>query len=298
MPKVNRKGKGKHTQSVLFYKAAGWTKASSRKWLKEHKDSDTGKPYYTDGYDESATLHRWRQVDPEDNKFRYRPTVIEKKQGKPSISLLRGFPKGSRPDGLTWSDAMEEAAREANEQSTTDGNSMQEENMSIADELKAITKQLAERDGKIVELQAEIDQGKEKLSGLQTTIDDHLASIETMKTEHATAIKAKDDEIATGKASIAELEGQVTGLENDLKKAKGALVNPAVADAGTTGEKEPAGDGGDGEGKGAGEHYAEFKRLRNAGKAEEATRYWEANREAIAADQQAILEKERQERNA
>jgi hypothetical protein len=88
MPDVGRKGKGEHTQSVLFWKAAGWTKERSRAWCKEHG-------YHTDGLDETEEQYRWRQVDPESGKFRYRTTIIKRKDGKPSIALLSGFPKGS-----------------------------------------------------------------------------------------------------------------------------------------------------------------------------------------------------------
>lgn len=88
MPTVGRKGSGKHTQSVVFYKAAGWTESSSRSWCKAHD-------YKTDGLDETDNLFRWRQVDPEKAKFRYRNEVIEEKDGKPSIALVLAFPHGA-----------------------------------------------------------------------------------------------------------------------------------------------------------------------------------------------------------
>jgi ATP-dependent Clp protease protease subunit len=79
---------------VIFSKAAGWTKAKSSKWLQDH--STEGEKYFTDGYDETTTSHRWRQYDPQSNKFRYRNEVIEEEDGKPSITLVLGFPKGSK----------------------------------------------------------------------------------------------------------------------------------------------------------------------------------------------------------
>lgn len=88
MPEVGRKAEGKHTQSVIFEKEAGWDKGSSKKWL---KDND----YKTDGLDESDTQLRWRQYDPDTEKFRYRTQVIEEKDGKPSIMLVLGFPINS-----------------------------------------------------------------------------------------------------------------------------------------------------------------------------------------------------------
>ncbi len=86
MPSVGRSAPDKsHTQSVCFYKDAGWTEASSRTWVKDHD-------YYTDGLDETDLLIRWRQYDPDDQKFRYWNQVIE----PDSIFLVIGFPKGSR----------------------------------------------------------------------------------------------------------------------------------------------------------------------------------------------------------
>jgi HK97 family phage prohead protease len=82
MPNVGRKAPDKeHTQSVCFYKEK-WTKESSKKWCKDHD-------YYVDGLDETDTLYRYRQYDPDDNKFRYRNQVIE----KDSIFLVIGYPK-------------------------------------------------------------------------------------------------------------------------------------------------------------------------------------------------------------
>jgi hypothetical protein len=90
MPNVGRKPPNKnHVQSVLFYRDAGWTEALSRKWLKSHD-------YYTDGLDETDKLLRWRQYDPDDNKFRYRQNTIEEKNGKPSIALLLAYKKGNQ----------------------------------------------------------------------------------------------------------------------------------------------------------------------------------------------------------
>ena len=83
MPNVGRKAEGAHTQSVLFEKSEGWTKTKSRDWLEEHN-------YYTDGYDETDEHHRWRQYDPEEDKFNYRNTGIGD-----GITLVRGYPKNN-----------------------------------------------------------------------------------------------------------------------------------------------------------------------------------------------------------
>lgn len=86
MPEVGRQAPNKqHTQSVVFEKDADWTEASSRKWCEDHD-------YYTDGFDETDTQYRWRQYDPDADKFNYRNQEIE----KDSISLVLGIPKGKQ----------------------------------------------------------------------------------------------------------------------------------------------------------------------------------------------------------
>jgi hypothetical protein len=91
MPEVNRTISGEHTQSVLFHKAAGWTPATARKWLK-----DEG--YFTDGLDETEGMLRFRQYDPDGNAFRYRNKLIEGTEAKPSITLVLAFPLSSSKD--------------------------------------------------------------------------------------------------------------------------------------------------------------------------------------------------------
>ncbi len=87
MPNVGRSAPNKsHTQSVLFSKDTGWSKAGSKKWVKDHDN-------FTDGYEETDSLHRWRQYDPNGEKFRYRNKVVEKRDEKTSITLVLGFPK-------------------------------------------------------------------------------------------------------------------------------------------------------------------------------------------------------------
>jgi HK97 family phage prohead protease len=95
MPNVGRRATGKHTQSVIFFKKADWTESSSRKWCKEHD-------YYVDGLDENETQLRWRQYDPEPDKFRYRNQVIEEKDGEPSIMLVLGYEKGKGDEAMEY----------------------------------------------------------------------------------------------------------------------------------------------------------------------------------------------------
>lgn len=65
MPDVNRKPPdNNHDQSMLFDKEK-WTRQESKDWLKDHD-------YYTDGYDEGETRHRWRQYNTDRSKFKYR----------------------------------------------------------------------------------------------------------------------------------------------------------------------------------------------------------------------------------
>ena len=92
MPKhVDRYGEGDHVQSVLFNKQVGWTKKKAVAWLKRHD-------HYTDGLDETTNYLRYRQVEPEEDKFRYRNEVIERKKGENSIILVNAYPKGGKED--------------------------------------------------------------------------------------------------------------------------------------------------------------------------------------------------------
>lgn len=83
MPTVGRKGEGTHVQSVIF-PADKWTEAEARAWLKEHD-------MYTDGLERTENTLRFRQVDPDDGKFRYR-TKQQVSNGKP-FTLVIGFEK-------------------------------------------------------------------------------------------------------------------------------------------------------------------------------------------------------------
>lgn len=66
MPKVDRtypKPGQYHYQTIIFPKDK-WSKEESEQWLKDHES-------YTDGYHETDDYHRWRQFDPEDDRFNY-----------------------------------------------------------------------------------------------------------------------------------------------------------------------------------------------------------------------------------
>jgi ATP-dependent Clp protease protease subunit len=101
MPNVEREAPDEeHTQSVVFEKSADtpkstgcfaesadWTEASSKKWCEEHD-------YFTDGMDENKTQFRYRQYDPDYEKFVYRNQEIE----TDSITLVLGIPKEEAKD--------------------------------------------------------------------------------------------------------------------------------------------------------------------------------------------------------
>jgi HK97 family phage prohead protease len=98
MPEVGRKAEKDHTQSVILYKDTGWTEKSSRKWCKDHD-------YYTDGMDETDLSWRFRQYDPQPDKFDYRTKIIEKKDEQASIELVLGYLKEKK--AMTESDNVE-----------------------------------------------------------------------------------------------------------------------------------------------------------------------------------------------
>jgi hypothetical protein len=87
MPAVNRKAPdATHTQSVLFSKA-NWTKQRARKWLADHD-------FITRGLDETENTLRYRQYDPDSDRFRYRTKTENLPAG---ITFVIGFKQGSRP---------------------------------------------------------------------------------------------------------------------------------------------------------------------------------------------------------
>jgi hypothetical protein len=87
MPAVERKGPNSpHFQSIIFSKENAWTKASSRKWLERNK-------HFTDGFHETETSFRWRQYDPEKDKFNYRTKEFNDSH---PISAVLALPKDQK----------------------------------------------------------------------------------------------------------------------------------------------------------------------------------------------------------
>lgn len=91
MPDVGRKGEGTHIQSVIMPKS-DWSKAECKTWLEAHD-------FYVDGLDETEQTYRWRQVDPESDKFLYR-TEETSSDGRP-IKFVYAAPK-SKARSLTF----------------------------------------------------------------------------------------------------------------------------------------------------------------------------------------------------
>jgi ATP-dependent protease ClpP protease subunit len=95
MPDVGRKApKGKtHKQSIRF-DADKWTKAKSKKWVKDHDG-------YTDGYeyfvskDKKSKEHRWRQYDPDKKNFHYRKYDKDLPDG---CYFIMGYPGAEKED--------------------------------------------------------------------------------------------------------------------------------------------------------------------------------------------------------
>ena len=84
MPRVNRHYTGtekSHVQSVRFKKDS-WTEAEAKNWCKDHD-------YFVDGFDDSETEYRFRQYDPNSDKFRY----MAKESGKAGLYFILGFKK-------------------------------------------------------------------------------------------------------------------------------------------------------------------------------------------------------------
>jgi len=83
MPAVGRSAPdATHTQSVVF-KKDDWTETRARSWLKSND-------MFTDGLDETENTYRFRQYDPNDNKYRYRVVTKDLPAG---VSFVIGFVK-------------------------------------------------------------------------------------------------------------------------------------------------------------------------------------------------------------
>lgn len=276
MPTVNRKGKGSHTQSVLFA-VEFWTKATSRKWLVDHD-------LFTDGFDapgEGGKFLRWRQVDPEPNKFRYRNQVIQRKRGKPSIVMVQGFPKGSRPSSENgWMKTLADRLQ-------VEVEIIQEEEMSgtsMTTQIKELMSTLAERDVAMVDLNTQIDALKIKVT--EAVEVGALGMAEKDK-----LIDERDASIKTFSESVKELETQVSDLDAKLVEARSRLSHPAMNHAESDGEKTPAGDGGaNTTDVSAMPHYDEFKSLRSDGQPRQASKYWVKHEKEIQAEMKAAVE--------
>jgi len=97
MPTTGRSAPGKtHVQSVIFAKKK-WTPEKARAWLKEHD--------FTSGnMEETGTSYRFRQYDPQSEKFRYRTTPAGDATG---INLVTGFVAKSSGNPLAFEDHSE-----------------------------------------------------------------------------------------------------------------------------------------------------------------------------------------------
>ena len=91
-----------HAQSIVFDKDK-FTKDQAEAWLKDHERD-------VDGYDETDTQHRWRQYDPDGERFRYR--TVEVADG---LYLITGFLKSewTREAVLEETDDLAEGIRGA-----------------------------------------------------------------------------------------------------------------------------------------------------------------------------------------
>lgn len=287
MPRVGRKGSGDHEQSVVFAKAAGWTKASSKKWIIDHKRK-------ADGYDENETQHRWRQVDPEPAKFRYRNNVIKRKDGKPSITQILGFLKGSKALAafdrlkLEKGDLMEEEVHKVmNEKKEDRKMGMAKEMEKLRARVDQLAVELVAKNDLLEKVQAELATSQEALATLQKeTAEKDKRVLETH--EEATAkiaeLEAKITEQTKIVEGLQEIEAERDAAKAETEKIKAALANPALVDAAMLGTDDEIPDGGQAadEDLNTGSKtpkYDEYMKLANDPVKQ--SEFWAANEEAI-----------------
>lgn len=86
MPETGRQGPDKtHVQSVRFDKSR-FTKEQARAWLKAHG-------FRSGALDETENEYRFRQVDPNDSKYRYRS-----KPATSGVRFIMAFVKGKEQE--------------------------------------------------------------------------------------------------------------------------------------------------------------------------------------------------------
>jgi hypothetical protein len=85
MPTVGRSADpdaSSHVQSVIFNKDL-WDESRAREWLEDHG-------FFVDGLDETSTSYRFRQVDPDSERFNYRNDSDDLPEG---VTFVIGIPK-------------------------------------------------------------------------------------------------------------------------------------------------------------------------------------------------------------
>lgn len=226
--------RNRHTQTVLFSKLSGWTKAGARTWLREHAESFTGGKYASEDIGETADYFTAQQAGKNESDFRYVNEVIEKNSGVNSIILVLGYPRGSNKAEDQWSPAA-----------------------NVGDSYMSLTAKIVELEATIAKLQADlvakdteradaVKQCDEKKAVELKAVLDQLA---TEKAEHQktkdraveqfkTVSEALDKCDKERKEAVAKLELATA----DLEKHKAMLVNPAMQAAAKSGRKEAVAD--------------------------------------------------------
>lgn len=142
MPNVGRTAPDKtHTQSVLIDKDK-YSLTEAKKWIKDHN-------YYVDGLDETDKLYRFRQYDPNEDKFNYRIQNIET-----GINLVIGYLKNEKGLNMKYKVLI---GKEVNQIKLIPGDIIK------IDEITAST---LEKEGVIERYEGDIEQEKKSISEL------------------------------------------------------------------------------------------------------------------------------------
>lgn len=205
-----------HCAEVMFRESDGWTKDSSRSWLKS-------RDMFVDGYVKGQKTHKWRQYARRPKDYTYMKMVMGATDKWPLVTLVMGHPM----------------RRENKEKDMSLTKKLQQ----FEGEIKELRGQLETTEAEKAEIAAQLQAKNEELKSLHAEITE----------ERDRVLKAHEGlsaELEESKKAQAAAEKQVEEAQAQLKTAKQALANPAFADASVVGRVDPITDGGDGNGSG------------------------------------------------
>jgi hypothetical protein len=185
--------------------------------------------------------------------------------------------------------------------------SKQQTRRELESAIKAEQEKNAKLEHEAQERGAEIEQVREhanaEINKAQAAVDEARGKHKLAVEELTARIAELDKELAKTVEEKVAIEQQATERQAQVDKLTVALSNPAYADAALTETQDPpqpAADKEADEAEAAAEnesitpHYDEYVQLKGDGEIKKARKYWREHQKEIAAEQAAVVEKEKQ----